>query len=335
MSNQPWFPTQDQSNQPYQPPEQSTANPSAGHRPAPPTAWPLSAAPAFPYGPTAPRAELATATMPPVAQPRPSRRWAQRLMTGAAVVALSFGSGAGGAWYVTQQSPAATPAAAITRVVQGSTSAPDWAVTAAAVIPSTVSIEVSGRAGTAAGSGVIWDTAGHIVTNHHVVAALGTGTSTITVTLADGTTLAATIVATDPTHDLAVLAVTNPPATLVPIQLGDDTTLKVGDPVMAIGNPLGLSETVTTGIVSALDRPVPTGQNSRGAATTTTSAIQVSAPINPGNSGGALVDAQGSLIGINFSIASLSSTSGSIGLGFAIPISEVSQIVGGMLSAVR
>lgn len=344
MSNQPWYPTQGQPNQPMdgsQPhlgaPTQVPSLPSPSPAPATPSvtgpAWPTPDAATFTYG---------ARTVPPAGStttpPRPSRQWARRIATGAAVVVLGFGSGAGGAWYVNQQTPAESSSTAITRVVQGDTSAPDWAVTAALALPSTVSIEVSGRSGTAQGSGVIWDTAGHIVTNNHVVSALGSQTATITVTLADGSTSPATIVATDPAHDLAVLALTAPPAGLVPIQIGDDSTLKVGDPVMAIGNPLGLSETVTTGIVSALDRPVPIGQTVRGSSTSTTSttsAIQVSAPINPGNSGGALVDADGKLVGINFSIASLSSTSGSIGLGFAIPVSEVEQLVTGMLSAAR
>ncbi len=327
---------------PGQTPAPATAHPvttdaSAGSAPdfAPAGLWPgptgsYGASTSAPHAPAgAPGFTLAPGTFPPPAgpTPRPRSRWAGRIAAGAMVVALGLASGAAGALLVTS---GATPQAAtttVTQVVQGTSSAPDWSVTAAAALPSTVSITVTTRSGSGVGSGVVWDTEGHIVTNNHVVSS--TGTSSITVELADGRTYAATIVATDPAHDLAVLALADAPDDLVPIQLGDDTTLQVGDPVMAIGNPLGLEETVTTGIVSAVDREVPTSTS----ATRTTSsgssinAIQVSAPINPGNSGGALVDAEGRLVGINFSIAAMSADSGSIGIGFAIPVSDVKTVV--------
>ncbi len=258
---------------------------------------------------------------------RPRRRVAGRLASLAAAFALATGGGAGGAAYVLHtQVPTAT---AVTQVVQGPTTAVDWARTAAAVLPSSVSVTVSGRSGKGEGSGVIWDAQGHVVTNNHVATALG-ASATITVTLQDGTTLPATVVATDPANDLAMLQITDPPRGLVPIQVADSTTVRVGDQVMAVGNPLGLSETVTTGVVSALDRPVveSTQQGS-----TTITAIQTSAAINPGSSGGALVDADGQLVGINFSIAALSSASGNIGIGFAIPANRVRSVVDGMLAS--
>src|SRR6478735_12565820 len=221
---------------------------------------------------------------------------------------------------------------------QSTASAPDWAAVSAAVSPSVVSIDVTTQQGSGAGSGVVFDKSGHILTNNHVVGD-ATGNGAITVTLNDGRTYAATIVGTDPSTDLAVIKLTNGPSDLTPITLGDSEALKVGDPAMAVGNPLGLSGTVTTGIISALNRPVstgtasesPLGQQQTSGDEVVTNAIQTSAAINPGNSGGALVNAKGELIGINSSIASLGqsssgSQSGNIGIGFAIPVKEAKSI---------
>ena len=207
----------------------------------------------------------------------------------------------------------------------------DWASVAEAVTPSTVSIAVAGAAGEGSGSGVVWDTEGHIVTNAHVVA----GAQEVQVTLPGGRSYPAEVIGSDPSSDLATLQLGTVPDDLQPIALGDDGALGVGDPVMAVGNPLGLSGTVTTGIVSALDRPVTTqgasGDPADPGAAVVTNAIQTSAAINPGNSGGALVNAAGELVGINSSIASLptggAGQSGSIGIGFAIPSGKVQLIV--------
>lgn len=225
-------------------------------------------------------------------------------------------------------------------VAQADASAPNWTATAAAVSPSVVAITARTADGEAQGSGVVIDDQGHVVTNNHVVA----GAQSLQVTLADGRTYTAKIQGTDPSTDLAVITVDNAPSDLPPIAMGDSEALKVGDPVMAVGNPLGLAGTVTTGIVSALDRPVTTQaeeqqpqnpfdggfQQQQAAEPVVTNAIQTSAAINPGNSGGALVDASGRLVGINSSIASLGSSgggqSGSIGIGFAIPVTEVQSI---------
>ena len=222
-------------------------------------------------------------------------------------------------------------------VVQANPSAPNWSATAAVVSPSVVAITVtSGQSGDQ-GSGVIFDTQGHILTNNHVVTGAGAG-SQLSVTLADKRTYDATVVGTDPSTDLAVIKLTNGPSDLKPIALGDANTIKVGDQVMAVGNPLGLAGTVTTGIVSALNRPVTTTDQSTdpnaqtSADPVVTNAIQTSAAINPGNSGGALVNASGQLIGINSAIASLGSSdgsstqSGNIGIGFAIPVNEARSI---------
>ncbi|MFZ1285405.1 MAG: trypsin-like peptidase domain-containing protein, partial [Candidatus Phosphoribacter sp.] len=230
----------------------------------------------------------------------------------------------------------AAPAAAVAApVVQADADTPDWTATAAAVAPSVVAIKVVSGQGEGEGSGVIIDSAGRIITNNHVVTGAGTGAQ-ISVTLDDGRTYAATIAGTDPSTDLAVLTLTNPPSDLRPISFGDSDALAVGQPVMAVGNPLGLAGTVTTGIVSALNRPVSTGSSDtgvRGQAASdpvVTNAIQTSAAINPGNSGGALVTADGRLVGINSAIASLGTSaggqSGNIGIGFAIPSSEAKAI---------
>jgi putative serine protease PepD len=223
-------------------------------------------------------------------------------------------------------------------VRQAVPSAPNWEVTAAVVSPSVVAISVQSGQGLAEGSGVIFDTKGHIITNHHVVAAGGNG-SQLSVTLNDKRTYDATIVGTDPSTDLAVIKLTNPPKDLKAIAFGDANALKVGEPVMAVGNPLGLAGTVTTGIVSALNRPVTTSAPQSGDPSApqptgepvVTNAIQTSAAINPGNSGGALVDGSGRLVGINSAIAQLrssssSSESGNIGIGFAIPVNEARSI---------
>ena len=219
-------------------------------------------------------------------------------------------------------------------VQQASGTTPDWTATAEAVAPSVVSITVNAYQGAAQGSGVILDSSGHVITNHHVVADAASGRGEIAVTLNDKRTFVATIVGSDPSTDLAVLKMEQAPDGLRPITLGDSSDLKVGVPVMAIGNPLGLSGTVTTGIVSALDRPLITrGNGGRGGGGDTainddivTNAIQTSAAINPGNSGGALVNASGQLIGINSSIAQTTQDGGNIGIGFAIPVNAAKNI---------
>ena len=229
-------------------------------------------------------------------------------------------------------------------VKQANGSAPDWAATAAAASPSVVSITATTSQGGAQGSGVIIDKSGHVLTNNHVVS----GAEKLTVTLADGRTFDAEVRGTDPSTDLAVITIAKAPNDLTPIAIGDSDALKVGDPVMAVGNPLGLAGTVTTGIVSALNRPVSTQGESDGQSDpfaqgqpaqsepVVTNAIQTSAAINPGNSGGALVNAGGQLVGINSSIASVGSTSGqsgNIGIGFAIPVNEATSVASQLIES--
>lgn len=166
------------------------------------------------------------------------------------------------------------------------------------------------------GSGFIWDDAGHIVTNAHVIA----GASSATVRLADGRAWEASLVGVDQSHDLAVLRIDAPPSALSPLPIGRSSNLKVGQKVLAIGNPFGLDFTLTTGIVSALERELQGegGNVIRGL-------IQTDAAINPGNSGGPLLDSAGRLIGVNTAIYSPSGASA--GIGFAVPVDAVNRVV--------
>jgi putative serine protease PepD len=288
-----------------------------------------------PQPPAGPPAPPEYQPVPPATPKGGKRRVAEISL----VALLAAGLASGGTYAVTRadvatptsQSQGITPVSA--PVVQADGATPDWAATAKAVAPSVVAIQITGQQGEGEGSGVIIDSAGHILTNNHVVTGAGTG-ATLTVTLDDGRAYAATIAGTDAATDLAVITLQNPPNDLTPISIGDSDALVVGQPAMAVGNPLGLAGTVTTGIVSALNRPVSTGSSEgpRGAAAepVVTNAIQTSAAINPGNSGGALVTANGQLIGINSSIATLgssaSSQGGNIGIGFAIPANEAKAI---------
>lgn len=223
-----------------------------------------------------------------------------------------------------------------TTVVQADPTNPDWSAVADVASDSVVAIQVAGGGSGSQGSGVVIDGAGHIVTNNHVVASAASG-GQITVLLGN-TAYQAEAVGFDPSTDLAVIKLTDPPSDLSVMGYGDSKAVQVGDPVMAIGNPLGLADTVTTGIVSALNRPVttravtnePVNQPSRDNRVVT-AAIQTNAAINPGNSGGALVNAAGELIGITSSIASLPAAgqeqAGNIGIGFAIGADQVQYVV--------
>jgi S1-C subfamily serine protease len=166
------------------------------------------------------------------------------------------------------------------------------------------------------GSGFFWDNLGHVVTNHHVIAGAG-GAS---VRLADGRAFEATLVGSSPDHDLAVLRIAVPTGRPAPLPIGTSAELRVGQKVFAIGNPFGLSLTMTKGIISALDREIES-PGSR----TISGAIQLDAPINPGNSGGPLLDKDGRLIGVNSSITTPSG--GNVGIGFAIPVDTVNEVV--------
>lgn len=203
--------------------------------------------------------------------------------------------------------------------------APDWRAVSSKVSGSVVSIQTRLDKGSAKGSGAIIDPKGYVVTNNHVIA----GAKQIQVTLSNGQMYSATLVGADKTTDLAVLKLDNAPKNLKAAQFADSNLLAVGEPVMAIGNPLGYDDTATTGIVSALNRPVSV-MDDQSRAEIVTNAVQIDAAINPGNSGGPTFNAAGQIIGINSSIAATSSkggTAGSIGIGFAIPANLVKRVV--------
>jgi len=217
--------------------------------------------------------------------------------------------------------PLATRSAGSTSVAQASVVNGTVQAAAAKIIPSTVVIEVTNGQEGGTGSGVILDTDGNIVTNAHVVT--GLSQASIQVTLSDGRTAPAELVGVDASSDLAVIKI-NGVQDLQPAAFADSDGLVIGQTVVAVGAPLGLSGTVTQGIVSSLDRPVRTGDSAD--ASTVLDAVQTDAAINPGNSGGPLVNLAGEVVGLNSAIASVGQTgtqSGNIGVGFAIPADDV------------
>ena len=213
----------------------------------------------------------------------------------------------------------------------GSAGTSTWKTVAKNVAPSVVSITITTGTSRVMGSGVIIDKKGYIVTNNHVASNNGQ----MVVTMSNGEMYGASVVGTDPTTDLAVLKIDNPPSNLTAASLASSSNLAVGEDVMAIGNPLGYENTATTGVVSALNRPVvlsESGSSSSSSNTVFTNAVQIDAAINSGNSGGPSFNAEGKIIGINTAIASTRSTSGSsgstgsIGIGFAIPSDTVKWV---------
>lgn len=282
----------------------------------------------------APSAPPPQPSQPPA--PRRSRRVGVLLGAGVLGVSLlSAGIGAATAVGLNDADDGAEPAG--TSVVTGADLPADEGSVqqvADAVLPAVVQIKVSGPGGSGSGSGVVISAEGQILTNDHVVAAADGGR--ITVSFTDGTSAPARIVGTDPVTDLAVIAAEGV-SDLTPATIATGDHVDVGEEVVAIGSPFGLAATVTSGIVSALDRPVTVGQSANGV-DTTYPAIQTDAAINPGNSGGPLVNMAGEVVGINSSIRTASSSaygeseSGSIGLGFAIPISKVWPIVEQLLA---
>jgi putative serine protease PepD len=270
-------------------------------------------------------------------QVRPRGRRTTAVIAATTALALIAGFGGGYAGAALQSNSATASDSSLSRLNTGApvsdlTPAPAGSVqeVAAKVLPSVVSVVASSSQSAGEGSGVILTADGLILTNNHVVA----GASDLEVRFNDGTTATATVVGQTATDDLAVIKADGVSG-LTPAGLGSSSSLQVGQQVVAIGSPLGLSATVTTGIVSALNRPVRTSSedpSSRSGQSqdTVINAVQTDAAINPGNSGGPLVDMNGNVIGINSAIASLSETSGgqsgSIGVGFAIPIDQAKRI---------
>jgi len=306
--------------------------------PTPPATW-------SPYGYAAPshdgRTTLGQETAGPVLPPDlPTRNGLRRKGLAATVVAASLlvggAAGVGGAaiWTSTHDSVQSSPI-----ITQSGGSTAQTAATgsiekvAQNVLPSVVMINVSGPDGSGSGSGIILSDDGKILTNNHVVALAGKGGS-LSVSFNDGSHATAKVLGTDPLTDTAVIQAQGVSG-LTPATIGHSSALQVGQGVVAIGSPFGLDATVTSGIVSALNRPVNVGQVSQGNATVYP-AIQTDAAINPGNSGGPLVNLAGEVVGIDASIQTATDTTGggepgSIGLGFAIPIDEVLPIVQEMI----
>ncbi len=201
---------------------------------------------------------------------------------------------------------------------------------AAKALPSVVTIKASNSQESGTGTGFVFDTEGHILTNNHVVAPAAVDGGKLSVKFSDGSTYSASVVGRAQGYDVAVIKLDNPSKEkLVPLPLGDSDNAAVGDATIAIGAPYGLEGTVTTGIVSAKDRPVASGDGT-GGQSSYMNALQTDASINPGNSGGPLLNASGAVIGINSAIQSNTSSStgraGSIGLGFAIPINQAKRV---------
>ncbi|MFB7248200.1 serine protease [Streptomyces populi] len=318
-----------------------TAGPYAGH-PEP-----------DPVGSTAVFATVAPGHPEPPAAP-PAKRRAKgpfALLAAVAIVAAAIGGGTAYAFQELTGNDTVASSSTSTNVVPTSQRGTVSGV-AKAVSPSIVEISATSNAGSSTGSGVIITTGGEIITNNHVIS----GASEIKVQLNDGKSYTAKVVGTDSKKDLALIELEDAPSGLKPATLGDSDGVQVGDQVVAIGSPEGLTGTVTSGIVSALDRDVTVstdesqGQQQQGggngqwpfefggrqfngdtgSSTTTYKALQTDASLNPGNSGGALIDMNGNIVGINSAMysaasdsSSSSSSAGSVGLGFAIPINTV------------
>ncbi len=293
--------------------------------------------PSAPSGSWHPSGGTATVTLPPpVAPPAPAPRRTGRLRIGVAALLAGalVGGGTGAAVVALTDDGSSTTAAtanAQSVVIRDPESATAVTAAAAKAAPSVVTVYVASGSGSGSGSGVVLSEDGYVLTNDHVVSLDGsTGSATVSVRTSDGTLHDATVVGTDPTSDLAVLRLDGASG-LTPATFADSDSVQVGDLAVAIGAPLGLSDTVTDGIVSATNRAVATGSTQDDA--TVIDALQTDAAINPGNSGGALVDASGEVIGINTAIASVASgvpgqesQSGSIGVGFAIPSNTAQRI---------
>ncbi len=336
------FPTTEQPTAQYPATEQPAAQQPTVQYPNAGQSYPNPGYGQSPYGAYRPQEQHspsgtapATGIMPgqPSTSPKSGRT---ALVAGAVALALVSGGigGVVGAWTSGQGSAPGSITNALNEPRPNATqtvNAPAGSVQAVAqkVLPSVVQIQVAGAQAEGEGSGVVLSSDGLILTNNHVAAGAGAG-GKISVAFSDGTVASAKLVGADPTSDVAVVKVEGR-NNLTPIELGTSADLQVGQAVVAIGSPLGLAGTVTTGIVSALNRPVSTSGES-GNQNTVIDAIQTDAAINPGNSGGALVDMNGRLIGINTAIATLGGAAaggqqgGSIGLGFAIPVDQARRI---------
>ncbi|MFL6077923.1 MAG: S1C family serine protease [Mycobacteriales bacterium] len=316
-------------------PYQGPTGPSYGYPPPPfaPTGAPAPAPPPAPPGQVPP-----ALTPAPGAAPRSTRRGAALI---AAVLVAGVGGGlAGGALEHRSGGTKVVQSSPTVNAKNASDQASALSAVAKAILPSVVEVTVRTAEAEGIGSGIVLSSDGRILTNNHVVS--GASGGTITVTFSNGKTANATVVGTDASSDLAVIKAQDVSG-LTPATLGDSSKVTVGQEVVAVGSPEGLQGTVTSGIVSALNRTVtvqsdesnngrlPFQRSSDGGGTVTYKAIQTDASINPGNSGGPLVDMQGHVIGINSAIYSptsaVGSQGGSVGLGFSIPIDQAKTII--------
>ncbi|WP_329135911.1 S1C family serine protease [Streptomyces sp. NBC_00670] len=270
----------------------------------------------------------------PAPKPKSGRGGLVAAVLVAALVAGGLGGGLGYTLAKDNDSSGSTTVSASQSGGDVKRAAGSVAGVASRALPSTVTIEAEGSNGEGGtGTGFVFDKEGHIVTNNHVVADAVDG-GKLSATFPDGKKYEAEVVGHAQGYDVAVIKLKNAPSDLKPLPLGDSDKVAVGDSTIAIGAPFGLSNTVTTGIISAKNRPVASSDGQSGSSTSYMSALQTDASINPGNSGGPLLDAQGSVIGINSAIQSSSSgglgggsgQSGSIGLGFAIPINQAKYV---------
>ncbi|MEV0744786.1 MULTISPECIES: trypsin-like peptidase domain-containing protein [unclassified Streptomyces] len=284
-----------------------------------------------PWG--APRQPLITQPGPPLGPDGRRRSRRGPVLIGALLLALVAGGIGGGIGAYIERNGGFTAVELPQDERNGGGRAPDSvAGIAASALPSVVTLHVSGTTESGTGTGFVLDDRGHILTNNHVVAPAGSS-GDITVTFSGGETARAEIVGTDSGYDLAVVKVSGVSG-LKPLPLGNSDNVQVGDPVVAIGAPFDLSNTVTSGIISAKDRPITAGgEKGDGSDISYVDALQTDAPINPGNSGGPLVDTDAHVIGINSAIRAADSGStteggqaGSIGLGFAIPINQGKRV---------
>ncbi|MFD9129407.1 S1C family serine protease [Kitasatospora sp. NPDC059571] len=351
------------SDDPYRPLPEGVAQPAQPSPASPAPGWAETG-----HGtPEPPAPPEATPPEQPGAAPRGSHarrgylRGRMALVTAVAAVAALMGGVAGGALAESRNDSRTTASTLVSPVSAKSDGSADVSAIAAAVSPSTVQITVKTADATATGTGVVLTANGQILTNFHVISGAVTDGGQTTVTFANGRTADATVTGTDKSLDVAVITASGVSG-LTPAVLGDSSSVRIGDPVVAIGNPEGLTGTVTSGIISAENRKVTVqvdegttrgnggfgfpqlpgmrggSSSSSGGDTATYQALQTDAALNPGNSGGPLINASGQVIGINSAMYSASgsnstadsSSAGSVGLGFAIPIDSVKQVLAKM-----
>ncbi|MFI6400829.1 S1C family serine protease [Streptomyces sp. NPDC050548] len=315
------------------PPAPSTA--SSNPAPLDPTPTPVSD-PWHRYDPWAPAPLIAplqhTGAATPTHQQRRNRTRRLLLVSGLVLALVSGGVGGVVGAYLERDGVGGDVVLPQAGVESGGRAVGSVAGIAARALPSVVTLHVTGDEESGTGTGIVLDTRGHILTNNHVVQPAGSD-GEISVSFSGGRTARAKVVGHDTGYDLAVVRVSGVRG-LRPMPLGNSDNVRVGDPVVAIGAPFGLDNTVTAGIISAKDRPITAGGDAAdGSDVSYVDALQTDAPINPGNSGGPLLDAQGRVVGINSAIRSADDgtdtgdgQAGSIGLGFAIPVNQAKRV---------